>query len=155
MSDQEPLANPEERNRIRLAGCVIADGDGKILLLHRNRENSVQWELPGGKFDPKQDKDLRDIAVREAWEELGVEVEIIGKMGLDSFEERGDTLDYTWYWAKIIKGDPKPFEDEGFDQVGYFSWQQIIEMRDQLSPNMKNLLRAYEDKKLKLEPPQP
>jgi len=153
MKDQKPQVISTEGNKVvELAGCVIVDKEGRILLLHRNRPNRVQWELPGGKLEPGES--AQETAIREVKEELGVDVDILGQLGADEFENKGNTLKYIWYRANIKKGDPKPVED-GFDQVKYFSWKQIKEMEDELSLNMKNLLRAYEDKKLKLELPQP
>lgn len=153
MSDHEPkgLGNPEKRKEVHLAGSVIADNDGKILLLHRNKPDSVQWELPGGKLELGETS--REATIREAREELGVGVEILGKLGVDRFVDKGDMLIYSWYWVSITEGTPTP-DEEGFDRAEYFSWEQIKDMEDQLSANMKNLLKAYENKELKLEIPQ-
>lgn len=38
-------------SRITLAGCVILDEKGGLLLMHRNTPKRVQWELPGGKVE--------------------------------------------------------------------------------------------------------
>jgi len=39
---------------LELAGAVILDKNKKILLMHRNTPNLMQWELPGGKIEPKE-----------------------------------------------------------------------------------------------------
>ena len=36
---------------MRLAGCVITDSDGNILLVHRSTPKRTQWEIPGGKLE--------------------------------------------------------------------------------------------------------
>ncbi len=151
MINRETESGAESGGRIAV-GCVIANKDGKILLLHRNRENprKVQWELPGGKFDPDLDEDLLATAIREADEELGVRVKIIGTLGTDGFFENGEYWGYIWYWASIEEGVPRPME-EGFDQVKYFSWEQIGNLEDPLSPNLLNLRRAYLQKELRLD----
>lgn len=47
-----------------------------------NGAHSAQVSLPGGKFEP-QDKNLKDTALRETWEEIGVKpdkIQIVGNL---------------------------------------------------------------------------
>ncbi|MDR7277737.1 NUDIX hydrolase [Catenuloplanes atrovinosus] len=76
-------------NRLVLAGCVITDAGGRILLLHRRTAGRVQWEIPGGKIDAGED--ARAAAVREVREEVGVDVVIVRRLGEKSFEEDSRT----------------------------------------------------------------
>ena len=78
---------------IELAGNLIVQ-DGKILLLYR--EDEEHWEVPGGKVE--EDESPTSAAVREAQEEIGVEVELkkpffSGEFQHDDelFLEEGDT----------------------------------------------------------------
>lgn len=123
--------------KIKLAGCVIKNSEGKILLLHRNTSNRNQWEIPGGKIDEGEDPE--QTAKREVKEELGIDVEIFNKIGEKEFFEDGYAMDYIWYSAKIISGEPKLMEDK-FDKFGYFSFDKLKEMKDKLSPNARNFI---------------
>lgn len=132
--------------KINLAGCVIENHEGKILLLHRNTSKRVQWETPGGKVE--KDEDPENAAVREAEEELGIKVDIVKKLGEETFREDDFEMNYVWFKAKITGGNPKPVED-GFDKLEYFSWEELKD-KDDLSANTQNLVSAYYNKKIAL-----
>ena len=122
---------------IRLAGCIIKNKENKILLIHRNTEKRKQWELPGGKIDEGENSE--EAAVRELKEELGIDVDIIRKIGEKEFNEDNFTMKYMWFEAKIIEGEPKLMEEK-FDQLNYFSISELNDMQDNLSANLKNLI---------------
>jgi mutator protein MutT len=136
--------------RIQLAGAIIQNLEGKILLIHRNTAKRTQWEVPGGKVgDFIENETLEQTVVREIKEELGIEIEIKEKAGEHEFSEDGYTNDYSWYNAIIISGEPKPME-KGHDRVSYYSWEDLRKMYDELSSNLRNLVDAYFRRELKL-----
>ena len=122
---------------ISLAGGIIFDQDGRILLIHRNTEHCVQWELPGGKVE-KNEKP-QDAAVRELMEELGVHVKIERDLGAKSFIENDKTMNYFWYKCNIKYGIPK-IEEKKFDEIRYWDINELKKNEKELSANMKNLL---------------
>lgn len=124
---------------IRLAGCVIANTEGKILLIHRNTPKRIQWELPGGKIEENEEPE--NAAIRELQEELGIKVEIVKKLGEKSFTEDTFTMEYVWFLAKIISGEPK-LQENKFDTLNYFSWDELRGKKD-LSANAGNLVNTY------------
>jgi 8-oxo-dGTP diphosphatase len=124
--------------KLKLAGCIVKDPEGNILLLHRNTAKRQQWEIPGGKLDP--DEDAKKTAAREVREEAGIEVEIISELGTREFNEDSFTMIYTWYLAEIIDGVPSIQEPRVHDQCGYFSIEALKEMNSELSPNARNFL---------------
>ena len=67
------------------AALVRADADGRPRVLAARRRRPVHlaglWELPGGKVEPGEGE--ADALVRECREELGVEVEVDGRVGED------------------------------------------------------------------------
>jgi len=132
------LINMKNEINLRLAGCVITDSNGKILLLHRNTARRQQWEIPGGKLE--NEEETNEAAIREVKEELGVEVQIIRKLVEKTFDEDGYTLHYTWYLAKIIRGEAGIMEPESFDDMKYFTSAQMQKIHNELSPNTKNFL---------------
>ena len=133
---------------IAVAGCVIANSEGKILLVHRNTAKRVQWELPGGKVDEHETPEI--AAVRELQEELGVEVSIIKELGHKEFNQGESIYHYTWFLASISKGELHLAEPEMFDDFAYFSWQEMAELGDETSSNVRNLLKAHQDNELSL-----
>jgi len=58
MSGEEQPAK-EPLRKLQLAGCVIENNEGKILLLHRNTPERQQWETPGGKIEPNEEPVLQ------------------------------------------------------------------------------------------------
>ncbi|HUA27986.1 MAG TPA: NUDIX hydrolase [Streptosporangiaceae bacterium] len=124
--------------KLRLAGCIVKNLDGEILLLHRNTAKRKQWEIPGGKLDP--DEDASKTAAREVREEAGIEVEIISELGTREFNEDSFTMSYTWFLAEIIDGVAAIQEPRVHDQCGYFSMTALDKMSSELSPNARNFL---------------
>lgn len=123
---------------VRLAGCVIQNKAGDILLLHRNTPRLTQWELPGGKLEAGETPE--QAATREVKEELGVEVRIEKYLGIGSFIHEDVEYDYSWYSATIISGQPKPAEPHMFDKFHYFSHQELQTNWPHLSINVHNLI---------------
>lgn len=124
----------------RVAGCIIRDEAGRLLLLHRNTPELQQWETPGGKAE--QGETDQDAAVREVFEELGVEAAVISRLGETSFASDDTSWHYAWFEAVIVSGDaPQIGEPDKFDDVRYWDVQEL-EGRSDLSPNVINLLES-------------
>jgi 8-oxo-dGTP diphosphatase len=121
-----------------LAGCVIVDDFGKMLLLHRNTDDASQWELPGGKVEP--DERPEEAALRELQEELGIKVRVVKRLGSAPFEVGERPYHYTWFQAVIEHGEPTVLEPELFDGLDYFEPRELHQLA--LSPNMLMLSRA-------------
>lgn len=135
-------------DKIILAGCVILDAEGKLLLIHRNTPKRIQWETPGGKIEKGEDS--RRTAEREAEEEIGVDIEIIKELGNKEFQEDTYTMSYIWYLSSIKSGKPQLMEKDKYDDMKYFSWEELKNIFDQISPNAKNLVNAYFAKEISL-----
>lgn len=133
--------------RIRLAGCVLLDEEGRILLMHRSTPTHVQWEIPGGKIE--EGEDPVETAKREIQEELGVDVSIVKKLGEQSFDQDGYTMDYVWFLATAAHGTPT-LKEAKFDALQYFDWEELRNKSD-LSANTKNLVAAYFNSHLSLK----
>lgn len=114
------------------------DQEGRVLLMHRNTPKRIQWELPGGKIEEGEEPE--GTARREIKEELGINVEIVKKIGEASFQEDGFMMDYLWFLARIESGDLELREDK-FDDLRYFALEDMREMQAELSANTKNLVK--------------
>lgn len=134
--------------KISLAGCLIFNSDGKLLLLHRNTSKRVQWEISGGKIEENENPE--DTAIREIQEEIGVTVSIDRLIGTKEFEEDGFFMDYNWFVAIIKEGVPQVMETEKFDKLEFHDWRTLTKLRNELSANTKNLLLHYESGLLKI-----
>lgn len=121
---------------IELAGCVIRDEQCRILLLHRNTPQRVQWEVPGGKVEAGEGPER--TAIREVAEELGVTVVLTRCLGRLPFAEGEHVMCYTWYLADIVDGIPTARED-AHDECRYLPLDELVD-RDDLSAAMQVLV---------------
>jgi mutator protein MutT len=133
---------------IQLAGCIILNSLGKVLLIHRETPPKIQWETPGGKIEPGETPEA--AAIRECWEEIGMMPKILKKLGEDNFNEGEKYFHYTWCLAEIGDQEIKITEPNYFNKYDYFSWGEIQNMDDLLSANTKKLVRAYFEKRIEL-----
>jgi 8-oxo-dGTP pyrophosphatase MutT (NUDIX family) len=138
------------KDQLRLAGCIIPNSDHKVLLLHRNTPKRTQWEVPGGKIDEIVDGAIvrsghsaMDTVLREIKEEVSVDIRIIRELGAKEFNEDAFTMHYTWFLGVITAGAPAIGEPDKYDDLRYFSQNQLQAMRPQLSGNTQNFLDAW------------
>lgn len=125
-----------------LAGVVIKKERG-LLLLHRDFEGLEQWEMPGGKVEPGETP--YEAAIREAREELGVDVEVVSHLGYTVFAK----YRYDWFGANVTSGTPRPAE-EMFDDLDYFNFERLISMGrcGLLSQNMEQFLKLLQNEEI-------
>ncbi|TLS35744.1 NUDIX domain-containing protein [Pseudalkalibacillus caeni] len=83
---------------MRKSARVLIVQDGKVALIKREKNNQIYFVLPGGGVEGEEG--FEQAALREAYEELGVRVEIIRLVTLVRSEERIEYL----YEAKVISG---------------------------------------------------
>ncbi len=123
---------------IELAGCIVQNEKGHILLIHRDRDGTVQWEIPGGKVEVGESG--RVAAQRELLEEAGVESAIGVELGTRDFAERGVGYRYTWFEASVTRGTPTVIEHDTFDDISFFPRGRLDQARvdGELSPNAAN-----------------
>jgi len=104
------------------------DSDGRLLLVRHSP--SGPWVLIGGAVEP--DEAPEEAARREAFEEVGVAVEVTGLrtvLGGPSYRvtyDNGDEVSYvsTVYDVRIDSGQPLPDFDE-VHEVSWFSREQL------------------------------
>lgn len=71
-------AAPKANSLVPSVNVVVVNDAGEILLIRRTDNDN--WALPGGAMDLGES--LVDAAVRETLEESGVQVEVIGLVGI-------------------------------------------------------------------------
>ncbi|HEX2924432.1 MAG TPA: NUDIX hydrolase [Chloroflexota bacterium] len=93
------------------ASAVAIIRDGRVLMARRKFEPfKGQWTLPSGFMEYGESPE--ETAVREMWEELGVEVELTGLVSVEM--ERGDPRGLCLlvvYTGRIVDGEPKAGDD--------------------------------------------
>lgn len=135
---------------MKLAGCIIKDTNGRVLLMHRTTPKRTQWEVPGGKVENGETPE--QAAVREVKEELDITVAVVRKVGSEVFEEDGGRHDYHWFEAEIVQNEPRLTGSDGgiHDDFRYFFVAEMRSMFGELSANTKNFVQAVEDKNVTL-----
>ena len=79
------------------------------------------WEFPGGK---KEDEEtFEECVIREAREELGIQIVIQRKFMEVKKEYEERTLWLNFYICSHVSGDPKPLESQGL------RWADVSELR--------------------------
>ena len=111
-----------------IVGCVI-EQDGKYLLVQEARKFVGKWNLPAGHLDPNET--IFDAAKREVKEESGVDVELTGVCQIGNRVLADDIFASVIFTAKVAGGEPHFDGDEIMD-VKWFSYDEIVAMKDQL-----------------------
>jgi len=133
------------KNKYVFAGApaIIQNSKKKILLGKRSIDSpfySDTWGLPGGMIEYKEK--IEDSVRRELKEELGIDIKIVKRANgiYENFPNKKcnfHTIDIPYY-AKIIKGIPKP-KDETLD-VRWFRPSEIKKMT--LAYSHKEILKG-------------
>lgn len=108
------------------AGAVMQDG--RVLMVrHTYGAKTGQWALPGGYA--RHDERLDETAVREVWEETGIEAQVLDVIGLRTrYTERGGAV-FVLFRMRPLSGEPRPDGVE-VDRVAYFTAREVAAMDD-------------------------
>ena len=107
----------------KLAAGVLVQRDGKLLLVRRNHTPALgSWAFPSGFVDAGEV--VEEAAVREVFEETGIEVRLDGLIGV--YSEAGNAVVFIAYAGTATAGQaiagPEAFE------VGWFAPDQLPEL---------------------------
>ncbi|MDQ2730597.1 MAG: NUDIX domain-containing protein [Armatimonadota bacterium] len=80
------------------SGVIIIEGN-KVALIERVNAKGTYYLFPGGGVEAGET--VEAAAIREAWEELGVEVQLAGLMAVVTF----DQTEQFYYAAQIVGGE--------------------------------------------------
>jgi 8-oxo-dGTP diphosphatase len=129
---------------VAAASAAIFREDGRVLLALRARPRGV-WSLPGGKCEPGET--AAEAAMREAREELGVEIAIVAQAGMREVEFRqpdGETIRYRIevFAARLVSGTPAPGPEAL--ETGWFGADEIVSLKttDGLQESVGQAARA-------------
>lgn len=82
----------------RVRSAIILMEDERVALIRRVNSKGVYHLFPGGGVEPGETPE--EAALREAQEELGLEVEILGLAAIVEFEGKQQR----YYWARRVGG---------------------------------------------------
>ena len=101
-------------------GTIVADGRGRVVLVRRAIEPGYgQWVFPGGYVD--RGEDVMAAALREAREEVGLDVEL--QSLIDVYSYPGATPIIIVYAAALVSGE-LTLDEEGLE-AGWFSSDEV------------------------------
>lgn len=120
-------------NSIIASGPVIIE-NGKVLLNKEIMENGElsQWLFPGGKVEDF-DVSLEETCIREAKEEMGIDVEIIKPLRPMMIKKDGRIIILIHYLAKRT-GEINP-------QVAQWAWHDINNLPPDCAPNVYEIIK--------------
>lgn len=118
-----------------VAGLIVQDG--KILLVHNSKHNSLRIEPPGGK--KLASETWEEATIREIREELGIEVKVKALFGVYSTSSPEGEFSVHMYICEIVKGKPKISEPEIISNFAWYTYEKLLNEKN-LVPNMKSAL---------------
>lgn len=101
------------------AATIVVNEKGEVLLIKGPRRG---WEMPGGQVE--EGESLAQAAIRETFEESGIEIEIIKFCGV--FQNVSRSICNTLFLAKTIGGTPTTSPESL--EVGFFPVNKALEM---------------------------
>jgi 8-oxo-dGTP pyrophosphatase MutT (NUDIX family) len=104
---------PKPNSVVPAAVAIVAREDGALLMIRRT--DNGNWALPGGAIEMSES--VADAAVRETFEETGIQVEVTGLLGI--YSDPGHVIHFTSndevrrefsivLTARPVGGDPTP-----------------------------------------------
>lgn len=118
------MKNGNIRQKPYAVRALIID-DGKILLIHhmfKNPDLFGKWTFPGGRLDDHETDPLVTLH-REMQEELSVDIEVIGRVGV--FFSRYN-MDYIIYGARPL-GEIGPLKPDEIKEATWLTPAEIYE----------------------------
>lgn len=118
----------KETVKVNVVAGVVIKRDGKYLLVQEKQPKAYGlWNFPAGRVDTGDT--IEETAVKEAKEESGYDVELIGK--IDIFQNTAEEACKHAFEAKIISGELEFPGDEILD-ARWFVYEEILAMKDKL-----------------------
>ncbi|MGG2025748.1 NUDIX hydrolase [Gottfriedia sp. S16(2024)] len=126
--------------KVNVVYTLIYDDLNKSVLMVQN-ENEV-WTLPGGAVE--ENETLKQAAVREAYEETGLEVEVGNIVAINEafFPKRGHHAILITFSAKIIGGNLVISQEEEILQIKWMDLQTANQLMPYHKSGIEKLLES-------------
>ena len=118
-----------------IAGCIILDDYGRLLLVHHIGSEETFWDIPT--VQVAEDESTESAAVRASAEQLAVEVKLVGSPGSELVE--GDDMAYRYHWFQAIieRGQAVVADPDTANDFDYFELEDMPSLA--LSSNVLTL----------------
>lgn len=127
---------------ILAASAAIFRDDGKVLLARRTKP-PFKWSFPGGRLEPGES--AKDAAIREAREEVFVEIELITKVAEREVVLDAQGLRYliSVFAARLASGEPRTGPEAS--EIGWFAIADIasLDATEGLEQSAREAERAF------------
>ena len=144
MSETHSLESAEIPKRVVVAAIIVENGQ---LLLVKNIKHGLRYEPTGGKVKP--DETPEEAVVREAHEELDIDVRVVRLIGVYDTQSPEGEFEVHTFECEIVGGRPRENMDPA---IGGFEWANAdrfleldresgLEGRPVLVPNLRLALR--------------
>lgn len=122
------------QNGARLvAGCICLDSERKKVILILSSVHEGKWVLPKGGVELDEQDDYILTAVRETWEEAGVEGKIVRKLSvIDDLRKN----------AAVIKGDFDPSKEQ-IPKTQYYFYELSVDFLSSTWPESSSRERRW------------
>ena len=133
----EELGN--DYKEVNAAGGLVHNSKGQYLMIRRND----RWDLPKGHQEP--DEVITDTALREVWEETGLE-----GLQLEDFicvthhcynREGRWILKHTWWYNMLCTGseNTRPQTEENITQAVFMDKKEVAEALNDAYPSIREV----------------
>jgi len=144
------MGNVKKIKKPNMVNVLILNENGHALLINNIKHRANRWEFPGGKLEKSFEKkqfSLECMAIKEAKQELGIDIEFSKTYGLhilgdyETQTPEGNFLCRTFH-AKITHGKPQVMEPKIHRSFDYFSYEGLLKLKEQgiLVPNLVTAL---------------
>jgi len=120
-------------------GAVVCKGD-EILLVRQAKGHSLegQWTVPWGAVECGESP--ISTVIREAWEEGGIDAEVVGLLGVQELPAPQEGCVAIIYSCRHVSGTPEP-KDRETDAAAYYSLSQLDALHEPVEPWSDWLIR--------------
>jgi 8-oxo-dGTP pyrophosphatase MutT (NUDIX family) len=142
---------PATRLEEAAGGAIVArEGDAlRLVLIATRRDASVRWSLPKGHFE--RDETVEQAALREAREETGLEVDLVGELGtVDYWFTDGDIRYHKFVHFFVMRpvGGDLSLHDDEVVEARWFAWEDAL--KHMAYPSERELIASSRERVLEL-----
>jgi 8-oxo-dGTP diphosphatase len=121
-------SNEVSQGIVVCVGGVVLD-ERRVLLVRQAQGHSLegQWTIPWGLVDPGEAPEV--AVLREIKEEAGIQAEIEGLLGIQNLPDPWDGWLAIIFQCKPIAGVPSPDGGKETDRAGYFSIDDLPDLK--------------------------
>lgn len=123
------MDTPRDRHIVVAAVALVRDGH----VLTVRKRGTARFMLVGGKLEPGES--ARDAALRETYEEVGLEIAsatLLGEFHSEAANEPGHTLHSTVFW---VESDDEPVASAEIEEI---RWTPLRDHPDDLAPMLEH-----------------